>query len=243
MRLLVILLVLGARQLDIPWPSWLARADRHQRFLAALTPRRHHAFNWWLAVALPALVVALVFGWLDDFWGTLLTLILGVPLMLWLVGTESELHRLDEGVLRRSAGLFAAIFWLTVLGYGAACLFVLNRAWLLRRPEGDWPHSLDDAMSWIPARLTVLALALVGHFGAVASAVAGRIWRLDDSRDVLQRAARAALGDGQQQDEQQQNETGFQPAGQEHPHGLRILLWRSLALWLIFVALWILLAS
>ena len=51
------------------------------------------------------------------------------------------------------------------------------------------------------AGLTALALALVGHFGMVAQAVSGRIWRLDDSRGLLTLAADAALGGDADSDE------------------------------------------
>lgn len=276
MRLLVILLVLGARRLDSGWPRWLSRADRHQRFLAALAPNRHGVLGWWLAVALPAVLAAAFFAWLHGFWGALLTLVLGSVLLLWLVGVESEFRPVDEllvrgrmndretlvtragetfghpggepdkawfrglgeCVLERAAALFAVIFWLTVLGFGAALLFTLNRAWLARHPEhSDWSRSLDAALSWIPARLTALALALVGHFGAVIQAQAGRLWRLDDGAELLGQSARAAMTA-----QEDQNETGFQ-AGIDLLEALQGLLLRALAVWLIFAALWTLLAA
>lgn len=275
MRLLIILLVLGARRLDSGWPVWLTRDDRHQRLLAALAPHRHGVLGWWLSVALPAVLVALFFGWLHGFWGALLTLVLGSVLMLWLVGVESEFRPVDEllvrgrmndreallacaresfghpeaepdkawfsglgeCVLERAAGLFAVIFWITVLGFGAALLFMLNRAWLARHPDHcDWSRSLDAAMSWIPNRLSALALALVGHFGAVMHVLGGRIWRLDDGASLLGQAARAALGE-----EGRSAETGFQ-AGVDLLEALQGLLLRALAVWLIFAALWTLLA-
>jgi AmpE protein len=133
----------------------------------------------------------------------------------------------------RAGDLFAVLFWVTVLGFGAALLFVLNRAWLRRHPEhSDWARSLDIALAWIPARLTALALALVGHFGMVAQAVSGRIWRLDDSRGLLTLAADAALGGDADSDE-----PAFQ-AGVNRLEALQELMLRALAVWLIFAALW-----
>ncbi len=274
MKLLVILLVLALRRRDGGWPLWLTREDRHQRCIGRLS-LGGGALAWWLAVALPALLAALLFSWLCGLAGALLTLLLGSALLLWLVGVESEFRRMDTLLVRgrmndrealagsaaeafdaeplppgpdgertwfndlgdrfvlRAGDLFAVLFWVTVLGFGAALLFVLNRAWLRRHPEdSDWARSLDAALAWIPARLTTLALALVGHFGMVAKAVSGRVWRLDDSRGLLTLAADAALGR-----EAAADETAFQ-AGVNRLEALQELLLRALAVWLIFAALW-----
>ena len=83
MKLLVILLVLALRRRDGGWPLWLTREERHQRFLDRLSPGGG-ALAWWLAVALPTLLVALLFSWLCGLAGALLTLLLGGVLLLWL---------------------------------------------------------------------------------------------------------------------------------------------------------------
>ncbi|ASK34834.1 hypothetical protein CEK62_10790 [Alcanivorax sp. N3-2A] len=275
MKLLVILLVLALRRLDGGWPAWLARPDRHQRWLAALASGREGTLGWWLAVALPSIVAALLFAWFDGFWGALATLLLGSLLLLWLVGVESEFRQTDELLVRgrlndpealmkraeedfqqpagepdqdwfhalgarllmRVFNLFSALFWLCVLGPGAALLLVLNRAWLVRHPRhSDWSRSLDAALSWIPCRLTIVAFALVGHFAAVLHAVAGRLWRLDDSRELLGVAAGATL-----REEVKEAGSVFQ-AGLDCLEAMHGLLLRALAVWLIFIALWTLLA-
>lgn len=274
MKLLVLLLALALRRRDGGWPAWLSRDDRHRRFLAALAPGG--VVGWWLAVALPALLVALLFAWFHGVGGGLATLLLGTPLLLWLVGVHSEFRRLDtllvkgrmqdqEGlttgaaesfdqpagpcdgdwfdglcarVLEQAALLFAVVFWLSVLGFGAVVLLVLNRAWLRRDPQaGDWARSLDAALCWIPARLTVLALALVGHFAAVIGAAAGRLWRLDDGHELLGAVAAAALAR-----ETAPREPSFQH-GVDRLEALQGLLLRALAVWLIFAALWVLLPT
>lgn len=273
MKLLVLLLALVLRRRDGGWPAWLVREDRHRRFLAALAPASGVP-GWWLAVALPALLAALLFAWFDGLPGALATLLLGTPLLLWLIGVDSEFRHLDNllvrgrmndrealaagaaeafehpagacdgdwfdglcgRVLERAALLFAVVFWLTVLGFGAAVLLVLNRAWLRRDPDaGDWARSLDAALCWIPARLTVLALALVGHFGAVTAAAAGRLWRLDDGRELLGAVAAAAVAR-----ETEGRDSPFQH-GVDRLEALQGLLLRALAVWLIFAALWVLL--
>lgn len=275
MKLLVILLVLALRRLDGGWPAWLASPNRQQRWLAALAPNRLGALGWWLAVALPALLVAVLFAWFQGFWGALATLLLGSLLLLWMIGVRSEFRQTDEllvrgrmrdhdalvaraaedfqqpagepdrdwfhvlgaGLVMRVLAVFSALFWFAVLGPGAALLLMLNRAWLARRPEhSDWARSLDAALTWIPARLTVLALALVGHFGTVARATAGRLWRLDDSCELLGAAAGAALCE-----EVREPGQGLE-GGVDYLEGLHGLLLRALAVWLIFIALWTLLS-
>ncbi|HAD63100.1 MAG TPA: hypothetical protein DCG27_03500, partial [Alcanivorax sp.] len=166
MKLLVILLVLALRRRDGGWPLWLTREERHQRFIDRLSPGGG-ALAWWLAVALPTLLVALLFSWLCGLLGALLTLLLGGVLLLWLIGVESEFRRMDTLLVRgrmndrdalagsaarafgtgplddgpdserawfndladrfvlRAGDLFAVLFWVTVLGFGAALLFVL----------------------------------------------------------------------------------------------------------------------
>ncbi|MBD3651270.1 MAG: hypothetical protein HUJ15_08030, partial [Alcanivorax sp.] len=189
MKLLVILLVLALRRRDGGWPLWLTREERHQCFIDRLSPGGG-ALAWWLAVALPTLLVALLFSWLCGLAGALLTLLLGGGLLLWLIGVESEFRRMDTLLVRgrmndrdalagsaarafdtgplddgpdnerawfnyladrfvlRAGDLFAVLFWVTVLGFGAALLFVLTRAWLRRHPEhSDWARSLDIALA------------------------------------------------------------------------------------------------
>ncbi|MEP5050284.1 MAG: hypothetical protein ABJQ98_01650, partial [Alloalcanivorax venustensis] len=99
MKLLVILLVLALRRRDGGWPLWLTREERHQRFIDRLSPGGG-ALAWWLAVALPTLLVALLFSWLCGLAGALLTLLLGGVLLLWLIGVESEFRRMDTLLVR-----------------------------------------------------------------------------------------------------------------------------------------------
>jgi AmpE protein len=89
MKLLVILLVLALRRRDGGWPLWLTREERHQRFIDRLSPGGG-ALAWWLAVALPTLLVALLFSWLCGLAGALLTLLLGGVLLLWLLAWRAS---------------------------------------------------------------------------------------------------------------------------------------------------------
>ena len=149
--------------------------------------------------------------------------------------------------------LFATIFWLVVLGYWAALLYVLNLA--LAREEQAIP-TLDDAedldavvsprpapqtpaqlvhtaLFWLPSRLLVLCLALAGSFGRVADAIAGRVWKLDDGEALLEAALEGAL-------ERPDSTPGDRlQAGVDRLEELQGVLLRCLAIWLILAALWI----
>ena len=166
MKFLVLILVLGLRRLDTSWPLWISNPQRHQGWLQQWSNRLGQGQRvWWLAVLLPAVLIAALTCWLDGFWGQLLVLALGIALMLWLVGGQSEFRHVDEllvrgrmndpegfaalatdefdvtgtpgdpdyqsalteRILAREQGLFVAIFWLVLLGFGAAFLVVPGR--------------------------------------------------------------------------------------------------------------------
>tara|TARA_B100000676_G_C17893533_1_gene740603 strand:+ start:59 stop:895 length:837 start_codon:yes stop_codon:yes gene_type:complete len=275
MKFLVLILVLGLRRLDTNWPFWLANPQRHQGWLQQWSNRLGQGQRvWWLAVLLPALLIYALTCWLDGFWGQLLVLVLGIALMLWLVGGQSEFRHVDEllvrgrmndpdgfaalatdefdvtgtpgepgyqralteKILAREQQLFIAIFWLVVLGFGAAFLVVLNRAWLAWAGEpqaNSWQARLDDWLSWPANKLLVLSMALAGDFTAVMEKMRGQWLRLDHSGQGLQEVANVALEDVQPQQE------GFLSAALDHLESLQGLLLRCVAIWLILSALWV----
>lgn len=152
---------------------------------------------------------------------------------------EGYFVELSRRILQQDArDLFATTFWLLTLGLWAALLYQLNLA-LLRNDNEDrqgpaW--MLHTALFWMPARLLVLCLALAGHFGRVAEAVRGRIWRLDNTDDLLNDAAVAAL-------DMPAPVSDTADHGVAHLEALQSLLLRCLAIWLILGGLWTVLAG
>ncbi|AOJ14091.1 cobalamin biosynthesis protein [Burkholderia vietnamiensis] len=96
----------------------------------------------------------------------------------------------DEGALSRAAvesalengndAIFGALFWFIVAGGPGALLFrlanTLDAMWGYRTPRfltfGWAAARIDDALNWIPARLTAASYALLGD-----TAAAWRCWR------------------------------------------------------------------
>jgi adenosylcobinamide-phosphate synthase len=96
----------------------------------------------------------------------------------------------DEGALSRAAvesalengndAIFGALFWFVVAGGPGALLFrlanTLDAMWGYRTPRflrfGWAAARLDDALNWLPARLTAASYALLGD-----TAAAWRCWR------------------------------------------------------------------
>lgn len=104
MKLIVLLAVLAVRRLDIDWPRWLRRPDRHERFQDWLAQLPFTGVgsgpDWFIRVLLPAVVVALITAWLYEIHWAWLVWLLGAVLLLWLIGVDSEFRSLDELVVR-----------------------------------------------------------------------------------------------------------------------------------------------
>ena len=139
---------------------------------------------------------------------------------------------------------FGVLFWFAVLGPFGALLFRLSsqfRAWAMTAEKADETgslataiHRVHDVIAWLPARLLMLAFALVGNFApAIAACCQGgetRVRWAEAGEALLARAGLAAL-------------QGV--AGGETAVAAQRLVTRSLWLWLAVIALlnvmWILL--
>lgn len=134
--------------------------------------------------------------------------------------------------------LFATLFWFMVFGYWAAAFYALNLNWLRSREEGgDTAQMFQTVLLWIPARIMLLCMALAGNFGKVSDAVAHRLWRVDDSEDLLEEALPGAL------DLPALEDAADLSAGADQLEKLQGLLLRCMALWLILASLWSVLAG
>jgi AmpE protein len=148
---------------------------------------------------------------------------------------------LYRNILSREAHhLFAILFWVIALGYGAALFYVLNYR-LMR--SGDAGGDTEEvarlwhtALFWIPGRLLVLCMGLAGDWHRVSSAVSGRLWDLSETEPLLQDALAAALNRGD-------TPPGDLQAAMDTLEAQQGLLLRCLALWLLLAAVWVLLVT
>jgi len=132
--------------------------------------------------------------------------------------------------------LFAVLFWFALLGpLGAVLYRSVAVLYQQRREPGEFGDSiawLNSALVWLPARLAAFGYALSGHFDA---AVEG--WRnahhsqpqgSEGTLEVLAVTGAGALG----------SDSGT--AGQDGVQRVRAamrLVWRTLAIWLVVIAL------
>ncbi|MED5389209.1 MAG: hypothetical protein VX793_10185 [Pseudomonadota bacterium] len=151
-------------------------------------------------------------------------------------GQSAYQQELVGKILSRELQLFIAIFWLVLLGPGAAFLVVLNRVWVDEKGEegaGSWQSRLNDWLCWPANKLLLLSMALAGDFTAVMEKMRGRWLRRDPENAVLQDVATIAL------EEPLPAQTNTLSTMLDHLESLQGLLLRCVAIWLILSALWI----
>lgn len=111
-------------------------------------------------------------------------------------GTESILENGNDAV-------FAALFWFVVLGPTGAVVFrlanTLDAMWGYRTPRfakfGWAAAKLDDALNWLPARLTAFTYAVLGQFSSAVHAWKNQAkhWKSSNAGAVMASGA-GALG-------------------------------------------------
>lgn len=138
--------------------------------------------------------------------------------------------------LRDARVLFASIFWLILLGYWAVFLYLLNRCYLhvFKASDDSLAAGLDRIMFYPVARLLVLCLALASDYQQVMAAVKGRLLALP-SNELLQLAVAGVLA--------RSGETSADVLAQQMDRleVLHATMLRTLALWLVLAAVWIML--
>jgi AmpE protein len=152
-------------------------------------------------------------------------------------GSAESAREVSNAVLvEASDRLFAVLFWFALLGpLGAVMYRSVAVLYQDQREEGEfgdgvaWLHGI---LVWLPVRLLALGYALSGHFDA---AVEG--WRdiqraapqgSEGSLQLLSVTSAAALGDV---------EPPGRRGGAEQVRAAMRLVWRTLAIWMVVIAL------
>lgn len=169
---------------------------------------------------------------------------------------EGVARAATESVLENGHdAIFGAIFWFCLLGAAGAVLFrlgnTLDAMWGYKTPIyqyfGRLAARLDDALGFIPARLTALGYALLGHTGQALdcwSTQAGQ-WSGGNAGCVMAAGAGALNvrlgGSAAYHGEQQQRPVlGMGQAADAHAiNRARRLVRLTLVLWLAVIALFV----
>jgi AmpE protein len=150
---------------------------------------------------------------------------------------EEFLDRLEQAFLLRDAKvLFASIFWLVLLGYWAVFLYLANQVYLVHYSEDVNPvaERLQQIMLYPVARLLAVCMALTSDFKSVMSAVGDQLVS-GSNEELLGLAACGALAHCREK------EKGDETNRVERLAVLHAVMLRSLALWLVIAALWVML--
>lgn len=159
-----------------------------------------------------------------------------------------------ESVLENgSDAVFAALFWGVLLGAPGAVLYrlanTLDAMWGYRTPRllrfGWAAARIDDALNWVPARLTALTYALLGYTGSALRCwrAQGRSWKSPNAGPVMAAGAgalRVALGGAAPYHGQWQARPVLGEGAAADAGGIRRALWLvrgGVALWLLLIAL------
>lgn len=129
--------------------------------------------------------------------------------------------------------LFAVIFWYVVSGPAGAVVYAATRAFadLAHTPENSHPtaaQKIQMLLDWIPARLTALSYALVGHFGYTFAYLRRNFARLMPSGKLSYQAGLAAM---------EQDENNLLLADYEENQAALDLVNRGLMVWIVIIAL------
>jgi membrane protein required for beta-lactamase induction len=160
------------------------------------------------------------------------------------LAADADVRTCDEAVLRgvlvgAHDRWFAVIFWFALLGPLGAVLFRAVEL-LAREPAedefGTTVQQLYGVLGWLPARLMVIAYALSGHFEQAVQA-----WRaVPSTGDSIARHSEAVLLAAGEGALCAQREECLETEPVSLIRSAMGLVWRSLLLWLVVIAVLIL---
>jgi membrane protein required for beta-lactamase induction len=150
---------------------------------------------------------------------------------------EDNAHDVTSAVLvQANERLFGVLFWFVLLGPLGAVMWrsssLLQRYYRYDGEFGLAASWLYGLLSWLPARLLALAYAMSGHFDAALDG-----WKAAQSRQpvggegsmmVLTETGMGALG---------LPDDSFTGTGREPVQAAMRLVWRSLVIWVVIIAL------
>ncbi len=175
-------------------------------------------------------------------------------------------HVIEHSVLSAHQHVFGVLTWFSILaalGLGPAGAVIyrmsdmVSRDWQASvKPSKAWvSETLEEAarqawrrVDWLPARLTAVAFAVVGNFEEAIDCWRTYAQRFPDDNDGVVLAATAGAlsvrlggealrGEEADDDSQDSESTPGRPPEMAHLSSLVGLVWRSVVLWLVLLAL------
>jgi adenosylcobinamide-phosphate synthase len=167
-------------------------------------------------------------------------------------------HVLEHSVLAAHRHVFGVLAWFSILaafglGPAGAVLYRLSefvaRDWRQRDPAHPRHHVVSEAVrtaaarawqsvDWLPARITALGFAVVGSFEeAIDSWRAHEASEPDDDNDGVILAATAGAINVRLGERGAPSASGRQEPEQAHLRSIVGLVWRSVVLWMVLLAL------
>lgn len=175
-------------------------------------------------------------------------------------------HVIEHSVLSAHRHVFGVLTWFSILaalGFGPAGAVVyrmsemVSRAWRAStKTQKGWvsetlQHAAREAwhrVDWFPARLTAVAFAVVGNFEEAIDCWRNHAQRFPDDNDgVVLSATAGALNvrlggealhaESEDQEAQDSESTPGRAADMSHMASVVGLVWRSVVLWMVLLAL------
>ena len=150
---------------------------------AALTWSHLIGLTAWAITVLPFVLLA---GWfVVSMWSASPWLVVALDAIALYFAIGARRAAVESALENGSDAIFAPLFWLVVAGAPGVVLYrlanTLDAMWGYRNARftgfGWAAARIDDVLNWVPARLTAMSYALLGH-----TADALRCWRMQAPR-------------------------------------------------------------